>query len=160
MGGVAGARWQDDDQLHLTLRFIGEVDGRTAEDVAEALSAIRATALDLRLEGVGTFDRKGVVDTLWAGVAPREPLAALHRKIDRALIARGLPPEGRAYRPHITLARFGRAGGAVGTFLADQNGLRSDPFAIGCFALFESRIGHGGARYREVSRYRLHNARD
>jgi RNA 2',3'-cyclic 3'-phosphodiesterase len=158
MGGVPGARWQDDGQLHLTLRFVGEVDVRTAEDIADALPAVRANALELRLDGVGTFDRRGVVDTLWAGVAPREPLEALHRKIDRALVGVGLPPEGRAYRPHVTLARFGRRGGDVSAFAERNAALTSALFAVSHFGLFESRIGHGGASYQEIATYRLENA--
>ena len=66
MGGIAGARWQDDDQLHLTLRFIGEVDRHVATDVAAALGSVRHPPFELAVSGVGTFDRKGRIDTLWA----------------------------------------------------------------------------------------------
>ncbi|OAN57502.1 RNA 2',3'-cyclic phosphodiesterase [Sphingobium sp. TCM1] len=153
MAGVPGARWQDDDQLHLTLRFIGEVERHQANDIADALAAIRFAPFDISLSGVGSFDRKGVADTLWAGVQPRDPLAQLHRKIDRACVSAGLAPEGRAYLPHITLARFGRAGGMVDAFLAAHAALASPPFPITGFSLFESRIGHGGARYEAVADY-------
>lgn len=67
MGGISGARWQDDDQLHLTLRFIGKVDGRGADDLADALAGIRVAPFDIGLSGVGWFDRKGRIDALWAG---------------------------------------------------------------------------------------------
>lgn len=87
MGGVAGARWQRDDQLHLTLRFIGEVDRHRASDIADALRTIRFAPFDARIAGVGVFDRRGLIDTLWAGVQPRDPLASLHRKVDRACVA-------------------------------------------------------------------------
>ncbi len=86
MDGIDDARWQDDDQLHITLRYIGEVDSRMAEDVATALSTIRADLPPLRIQGCGMFDSKGHPNAIWAGVAPRDPLAALHRKIDRALV--------------------------------------------------------------------------
>lgn len=76
MGGVAGARWQRDDQLHLTLRFIGEVDRHRASDIADALRTIRFAPFDARIAGVGVFDRRGLIDTLWAGVQPRDPLPA------------------------------------------------------------------------------------
>ncbi|WP_066698395.1 RNA 2',3'-cyclic phosphodiesterase [Sphingobium amiense] len=154
MEGVEGARWQDDDQLHLTLRFIGEVDRRMAEDIAAALTAIRFTSFDAQIHGVGAFDRKGVVDTLWAGVQPRDPLAHLHRKIDRACVALGLAPEGRAYLPHITLARFGRGGAVVDPFLVRHAALSSAPFRVDRFTLFESHVGHAGARYEAVADYR------
>ena len=154
MEGVEGARWQDDEQLHLTLRFVGEVDRRIAEDIAAALANVRFAPFDIRLHGVGQFDRRGVVDTLWAGVQPRDPLAHLHRKIDRACVATGLPPEGRAYLPHITLARFGRSGGMVAPFLLRHGSLSSAPFPVDRFTLFESRIGHAGAQYEAVAEYR------
>lgn len=153
MHSVIGARWQDDDQLHITLRFIGPVDGPMAQDIADALRAIRFAPLDLAIAGVGQFLRKGVVDTLWAGVAPVEPLARLHRKVDRTCVSLGLPPEQRAYMPHVTLARFNRHGGIVEPFLARHGGLNGAPFRIDSFGLFESILGHGGAAYHLVERY-------
>lgn len=153
MGGVIGARWQSDAQLHLTLRFVGEVDRHRANDLVDALHAIRFAPFQAGIAGVGTFDRKGVVDSLWAGVEPRDPLASLHRKIDRACVAVGLPPEGRAYRPHITLARFGRSGGLLDPFLARHAALSSPPFTIDSFAIFESHLGHEGASYRPIAHF-------
>jgi 2'-5' RNA ligase len=153
MEGVEGARWQDDDQLHLTLRFIGEVDRHRANDIADALGAIRFTPFDIALSGAGMFDRRGIVDTLWIGAIPRDPLAALHRKIDRACVAAGLPPEGRAYLPHVTVARFGRFGGDVAPFLARHAGFAAPPFRVDGFTLYESRTGHAGATYEPVADY-------
>lgn len=154
MGGVVGARWQDDAQLHLTLRFIGSVDRHQANDVADALASVRFAPFDIALDGTGCFERRGVIDALWAGVQPRDPLAHLHHKIDRACVRAGLPPEERAYLPHITLARFGRAGGAAAPFLALHAGLAAPAFTVARFALFESHLGHGGASYRAIEHYR------
>ncbi len=155
MEGVPGARWQDEDQLHLTLRFIGEVDARTADDAAAALGSIHAPPLDLRLDGCGMFDTRGRPNAIWAGVAPREPLAALHRKVDQALIRAGLEPERRAYQPHITLARLPGSAGPTDHFLAKHAALSSPPFRITHMALYESTLGHGGATYEPVERYPL-----
>ena len=156
MGGVPGARWQDDDQLHITLRFIGEVETRMAEDVAAMLGSVRAAALELRLAGCGVFDdRRGRPNALWAGIAPREPLAALHRKIDQAVVRTGLEPERRAYLPHITLARMSGSTGPVDRWLAEHAALASAPFAIDAMILYESRLGAGGASYEPVARYPL-----
>lgn len=155
MGGVEGARWQDDDQLHLTVRYIGEVDGRMAEDVALALGNVHAAPLDLRIAGCGSFDSRGRVNALWAGVAPREPLTALHRKVDHALVRIGLPPESRAYLPHITLARLPGSAGSVDGFLASHAALSGPVFRIEHLTLFESELGHGGASYAAIARYPL-----
>lgn len=156
MGGIEGARWQNDGQLHLTLRFIGEVDRHRAEDIAAALGSISGQPFDLTLNSVGMFERRGRVDALWAGVTPHDALRALHNKVDRACVAVGVPPDQRAYLPHITLARLNRSSGPPDDFLALNAGLSSAPFAVGQFGLFESELGRAGAVYHIVERYSLH----
>lgn len=155
MGGVRGARWQEDDQIHLTLRFIGEVDRHMAADVAAVLGQVRHPPFEIALNSLGEFDRRGRRDTLWAGVAPHDQLVALHNKIDQALARIGLPPETRTYLPHITLARFGREAGDIEGFASHYGGLSSTPFPVGHFILFESSLGREGARYDVVERYAL-----
>jgi RNA 2',3'-cyclic 3'-phosphodiesterase len=153
MGGVPGARWQDDDQLHLTLRFIGEVERRQAEDVAAALASIVSPAPQVALAGVGRF-----ANALWAGVAPHDALARLHRKVDRALVVAGLEPERRAYLPHFTLARMSRTVAAsreVDRWLAQHAGLTSASFAMPHLILYESTLARDGARYEPVARWPL-----
>src|SRR6478672_1227085 len=93
-------RWQDDAQLHLTLRFVGEVERPVAEDLADALGRVRAAPFDIRIKSVGRFDQRNS-GALWAGVEPKEPLAALAAKIERACLGVGLEPERRAFHPHI-----------------------------------------------------------
>ena len=155
MGGVRGARWQSDDQLHLTLRFIGEVDRHTAEDVHAALESVRHPRFTLSLSGVGAFDRRGEPTALWAGVSPHEPLKLLHKKVDQAIARAGLEPERRAYSPHITLARMSRGGGPVQPLIESAGGLSSPPFAVDDFRLYESSLGPEGAVYTVVARYPL-----
>lgn len=155
MGGVAGARWQSDEQLHLTLRFIGEVDRHQANDVAAALASLHYPRFELRLAGVGTFDRRGQVKALWAGVTPHEALGGLNKKVDQAVVRAGVPPEPRAYHPHITLARINRDTGPLDGFVAAHGGLSSAPFAVDDFCLYESQLGAGGSIYTIVERYPL-----
>jgi len=155
MGGVEDARWQTDAQLHVTLRFLGAVDGRTADAVAEALAAVRASAFGVVLRGVGLFEKKGKVHSLWAGLSPVEPLAALHARIDRTLVAIGLPPEQRAYRPHVTLARMAQPAAAVAPFLSHHADLSSPPYTVDAFTLFESLPTSEGSVYRPLATYGL-----
>jgi RNA 2',3'-cyclic 3'-phosphodiesterase len=155
MGGVPGARWQADDQLHITLRFIGEVDRPMAEDVALALGSVHAPPLEIAIAGTGQFDRRGRPQALWAGVQPRDALAALHRKVDQALVRCGLLPEHRAYLPHFTLARMNAAAGAADAFLQHHAALASLPFRLDHFLLYERHLGHEAARYEAVGRYPL-----
>lgn len=158
MGGVDGARWQDDDQLHLTLRFIGEVETPQAEDVAAALAGIAAPPVDASIAGFGTFERRGRVDALWARIAPEAALAALHRKVDRALIAAGVAPDTRQFVPHVTLARFSRTDGdpvAVARWIAARGTIPAPAFGLAYLYLFESRLGHAGAAYEAIARWPL-----
>lgn len=155
MGGISGARWQNDDQLHLTLRFLGEVDRHRAGDIHAALGAIHHPPFEIALSGVGTFDRRGRPEAVWAGVAPHAPLKALHKKVDAALLRVGIEPGERAYLPHITLARLNRSSGPVGNLLAQAAGLASPPFAVDGFALFASTLTPAGAVYTIVERYAL-----
>ncbi|WP_375398520.1 RNA 2',3'-cyclic phosphodiesterase [uncultured Sphingomonas sp.] len=158
MNGVAPARWQDDDQLHLTLRYIGEVERPVAEDVAALLGQVHGAAPCIALSGTGTFAKDGRADTLWAGVTPHGALAALHHKVDQAVVRAGLPPDRRAYLPHITLARIARRAGDVAEIArwrADTAALTSDPFTLDHLTLFESHLGRSGASYEPVERWRL-----
>ncbi|MEO7814752.1 MAG: RNA 2',3'-cyclic phosphodiesterase [Sphingomicrobium sp.] len=152
--GPPGWAWQDDEQLHLTLRYIGEVERPVAEDVATALGTIHAVSVAICLSGVGWFDQRPR-GALFARCAPAEPLAALHKKIDRALVRIGLEPERRAYLPHITLARR-RAGAVDPTGWVERNaGLSSDPALATSMILYESQHGRHGSAYDAIARYPL-----
>lgn len=155
MHGIARARWQDDEQLHLTLRFIGEVDRHRAEDIAAALGALHASAVSARIAGVSLFKHQGRPHMVWAGVEPHAPLAALHRKVGQLLARVGIEPETRAFVPHITLARLHRGSGPVAPFLSLHSDLASADFVFGHVTLYESEMGHGGSRYHPVARYPL-----
>jgi 2'-5' RNA ligase len=155
MGGVSGARWQTDEQLHITLRFIGEVDRHRASDIHAALGAVHHPPFDIAVSGLGTFDRRGQPEVVWAGVAPHEPIAALHRKVDQALTRVGVEPDRRAYHPHITLARLKRTSGRVDHLIGGAGGLASPPFAVDAFALYESKLTPEGAIYSAIERYAL-----
>lgn len=155
MEGLPALRWQDDEQLHLTLRFVGEIERPLAEDLAAALGTLRFEPFDIRVAGVGRFDhhKRGA---LWAGVEPRTHLAALAAKVERICVSVGLPPERRAFHPHITLARWGRGqGAALDPWLAANAALRSDAFRVDAFTLYQSRLGRDGAHYEAVADYPL-----
>lgn len=153
-GGPPGWAWQREEQLHLTLRFIGEVERPVAEDIAAALGSIRSSPVDFGLHGVGFFDqgRQGV---LFARAVPREPLEALHRKVERALLTAGLEPERRAFLPHITLARRRRNAVEPSNWLEAHAALSAPPEPIDQFTLYESRLGHDGAHYEVMAEYPL-----
>jgi 2'-5' RNA ligase len=148
-------RWQDEEQLHLTLRFVGEVDRPVADDLAAALSRIRAGPFSAWIKGVGRFEQRSS-GALWAGVEPKEPLAALAAKVERVCQQVGLEPERRAFHPHITLARWkGRRTREIASYLDRHRALASGPWEVDALVLFESRLSRHGAHYEEVVSYAL-----
>jgi RNA 2',3'-cyclic 3'-phosphodiesterase len=159
MGGVSGARWQTDDQLHLTLRFVGEVDRHVAGDVHAVLGTVHQAPFEIAVSGVGAFERRGEPHTLWAGIAPQEPVKALNRKVEQALARAGLPPEARAFHPHVTLARLPRGAGSIRPLLEAAGGVSGPSFEVAAFCLFESRLTPEGAVYSAVERYPLNGSR-
>ena len=155
MDDSADFRWQGEEQLHLTLRFVGEVERPIANDLASSLARIHAEPFELRIAGVGRFEQ-GSGGALWAGVHPKAPVAALAAKVERVCQENGLEPERRAFHPHITLARWkGRRSRAVHDFFERNGGLSSDPFEVAELTLFESHLSRHGAHYQEVARYPL-----
>lgn len=155
MDDSADFRWQNEEQLHLTLRFIGDVERPIAGDIADALGRVQATSFALKLSGVGRFEQRNG-GALWAGVQPRDEVAALAAKIERTCQEAGLQPERRAFHPHITLARWkGRRSREAADFLQRHASLTSEPFDVAAFTLFESRLSRHGAHYEEVASYPL-----
>ena len=155
MDDSADFRWQDEEQLHLTLRFIGEVERPLANDLAASLARIRAEPFELRIAGAGRFEQRNG-GALWAGVEPKSPVTALAGKVERVCQDNELQPERRAFHPHITLARWkGRRTREVHDFLERKRGLSSQPFPVAEFTLFESRLSRHGAHYEEVAVYPL-----
>jgi len=155
MGDVPGARWQHDEQLHLTLRFIGEVDRHAAEDVAAALGSVSHPAFSLRIDGIGCFDRRGRIDTIWAGVTPHDAVKSLHVAVSRALVRAGIRPEERAFIPHITLARFSRGQEPPSPLPMQQLWPAPLEAQFDHFTLYESELGASGPIYSVIERYRL-----
>lgn len=149
-------RWVSDEQLHLTLRFVGEVERPLANDIASALQNVRSPRFELRVKGVGKFEKRNG-GVLWAGVDPKEPVVALAAKVERLLQQVGLEPEHRAFSPHVTLARWNRSNAeAVDSFLRRNSNLLSNSFEVDRFLLFESKLSRHGAHYEEVAAFRLH----
>jgi 2'-5' RNA ligase len=155
MEGLEGARWQDEEHLHLTLRFIGEVERPLANELADALSRVEAPPFPLAIAGVGHFERKGRPHALWAGLAASEGLEVLRQRVECACTSVGLERETRRFAAHITLARLGPGSGAIGGWLAANGALRTEPWEVEAFSLIESHLAHTGALYEEVVRYPL-----
>ncbi len=154
--GVPGARWVAPENLHLTLRFIGELDGRQAQDVDAALIAIRNPRFSLILTELGYFGTETKLRSVWVGAELSEPLMRLQAKVEQVLQRAGLDPESRKFRPHVTLARFNtKPGKHLCDFISRHALVRGTPFAVEEFVLYSSFLGQGGAIHRAEARYPL-----
>ena len=148
-GGIEGARWQNTEQMHLTLRFIGEVNPLRQADIHAALASLRFTPFQVTLAGIGLFGKARKPRALWVGVEDAKPLRHLHEKIIHSLLGAGVAPEERKFMPHVTLARFsgGRAR-RLEDYLDHYAGLALPAFDVRSFALISSHLSQAGARYR------------
>ncbi len=154
--GLPGARWVRPEQLHLTLRFIGEVDGGMFQDIQEGLGDTGVDQFTLQLDGVGFFPPRGRPRVVWVGLRPCDGLLHLQRRIESCLVALGLEPETRKFAPHITIARLKNTPPArVGRFLENHNLFCSTPFPVAEFFLYSSILGRNGAVHRIEAGYPL-----
>ena len=144
---LSGAKWIEPEDMHITLRFAGDIDGRTADEFAGFLGGVRAKPFPVSIAGVGAFGGRDP-RVLWAGVDGGEPLDALQRANERAARAAGLDPEGHPFKAHVTLARVRRARPqAIAQFLSENGALRIEPFMATRFVLLSARPGSGGGPY-------------
>ncbi|MDL2399577.1 RNA 2',3'-cyclic phosphodiesterase [Rhizobium calliandrae] len=158
-GGLPGARWIDVENYHITLRFIGDVDGRTADEIVERLDRIDRPEFQLRLEGIGSFGSKKP-HSVWAGVTQTPDMYALQGEIERICQRIGLPPDPRKFTPHVTLARLksSRVDDVV-HYLSGRGNFHTAPFTVGRFVLLSSRESVGGGPYLTEEVFPLHEAR-
>lgn len=154
--GVPGARWVQPEQMHLTLRFIGEVDGGIFRDIKEGLAGIKAVPFSLQVKGLGFFPPRKAPRVLWAGISPVEEVSTLRNRIENRLVGMGLEPEGRKYSPHITLARLHDTPPArLGRFLAGNSLFATEPFLVSEFHLYSSELTAKGAFHTIEASYSL-----
>lgn len=155
-GGLPGARWVDPDNYHITLRFIGDIDERTAEDVFSVLGGgRRRDAIAVTLDGLASFggERPRAV---FARAAPVNGLAELQAEQERLVRRVGLPPERRKFTPHVTLARLRDASPIdVAGYIATRGHFPRLTFAARRFVLFSARESTGGGPYVVEAAYPL-----
>jgi len=154
-GGLPRARWIEPDDYHLTLRFIGDIDMVQAEAVAEGLSRVHRSDFPLRLVGIGALGTRNP-RAIVANVETAPPLTGLQAEHERILQRVGLPPEGRKYTPHVTLARLRNVREQnIAEYLTLRGGFHAGPFAVRRFVLFSSRNSSGGGPYVVEEAYPL-----
>lgn len=167
---VPDARWVRPESLHVTLKFVGEKNPESVEQIKAALASIKANSFDLSFRGCGFFPTPKAARVFWIGIESKPELASLARQVDKATAALGIPKEEHAFTPHLTLARAGRGSGAPGWQKADgpnQNFQKLQeklaaltPPEFGTmtareFFLYESQLMRGGSRYTKIAQFAL-----
>ena len=146
-GGIPGARWIDVENYHLTLRFIGDVDGHLADEIAQGLDRVYRPSFDLQLSGVDAFGSRKP-HAIYAAARPSPELTALQAEIDRICTRAGAPSDQRKFVPHVTLARLRNADdGEVARYLSGRSNFSALPFRVSRFVLMSSRDSVGGGPY-------------
>ena len=154
-GGLPGARWIDPENYHVTLRFIGDIDGRIANEIAHSLFSVKRKPFEVALQGLSSFGGnkpRAVV----ASIAPSRPLMELQAELERLMQRVGLDPEGRKFTPHVTLARLRHASDRdVADYLSVRGYFPTKAFTVDRFVLFSSRASVGGGPYLVEDEYAL-----
>ena len=154
--GLPNARWVHPENMHVTLRFIGDVDDGQTEDIDAVLGAISVPAFPMTLTGIGCFERGRKVGAVWVGVEAGEAISHLHEKVESAVVRSGFEPEHRKFKAHVTLARLRNTPvRRVGEFIEARGAFLHGPFAADRFTLFRSHLGHEGAHYEALVDYPL-----
>jgi len=146
--GLPGAKWVNPEQMHLTLRFIGDVDSTVFKDVRDALLDVQSEPFSMLLEGIGFFPPRKQPRVVWVGIRKSEQLIQLRNRIESVLVRAGLEPEGRKYAPHITLARLKNTPPSkIGAYLVHNGMFLSEEFSVGEFLLYSSVLNSKGAKH-------------
>ncbi len=155
-GGLPGARWLEPHNLHVTLLFMGELANEDLQELDWHLQGLSQASFHLQLQGFGSFDRSGLCNSLWAGVAPCEPLTVLAKQLRRLAKRLNIPYDGKKFHPHVTLARFSvRPRAALLPWIEERAGEPMPSFVVDAFHLYSSKLQAQGAEYRIEASYAL-----
>ncbi|MGE0765821.1 MAG: RNA 2',3'-cyclic phosphodiesterase [Hyphomicrobiaceae bacterium] len=146
-GPLPGAKWIETENMHITLRFAGDIDNREADELVGFLDGIEAAPFQIMIREMGAFGGRDP-RAIYAGIERNPELEHLQRAVERACRSAGLVAEPRAFKPHVTLARLrGTKADVVARFLGSRGSIAIGPITIDQFALFSSRPNVGGGPY-------------
>ena len=154
---IKGVRWYGPDHIHLTMRFIGEVEDDIVGEVQQALYSIEAPAIELESDGVGLFFAKKRPRVIWVGLQPAEPLKELRSRIDEALQHIGLPEDKKAFKPHVTIGKCKKSvdKGSVLDLKDDYGDWKEAAGKLSTLTLYSSTLSPEGAIHTPLEHYPL-----
>lgn len=150
------ARWTPPDQFHLTLRFLGDVEEDTSDQLIEVLAEAKVEPFELGGDGLDVFPSRRRPRVLVARIDRHPQLMRLQQQIDRRVLGLGIPEDRRSFNPHVTLARLKGAGPQeVREFMKQHADFRLGAFRVDRFHLYRSDLGPNGAVHTVLETYRL-----
>lgn len=152
----ADARWTRPEGIHLTLKFLGEISAQQEAQVKDALGRLdRFEMFSVRIQGFGFFPNAKSPRVFWAGLEAPPGLARLAEQVESAMERLGFPPEGRPFKPHLTLARFKipRPHPNLEALVSAEDHPPLGAFEVSEFFLWQSRLQPGGAEYHKIARF-------
>jgi 2'-5' RNA ligase len=153
--GIPKTRWTPPEQLHLTLRFIGEVDGQLFRQIVDQLETVKFDQFSLQFNGLGYFPPRRHPNILWVGVNKNEALTQLQRRLETCLVKLGLEPEHRKFHPHLTIARLAPVTslGKLADYLALNGAFTLPAFTVRDFRLYSSHLTRQGADHQLEAKF-------
>jgi len=151
-----GIRWTTPDTLHLTLRFIGDVEPAARDDLVEALDVPGENRFAITLKGIGYFPPRKQPKIVWVGLEENDALMKLQSEVETACRTVGLEPDDRPFTPHITIGRVrGASKKEVLSFINQHKRFRMDDIPVEEFILYESKLYRDGAVHTPIHRFPL-----
>lgn len=155
--GAAKVKWVEEENIHLTLKFLGDIDESKAETIRNALEGVAFRKFSLKVKGFGAFPDEDYIKVLWAGLEPHEEVNALQMEIDKAMEPVGFK-RGSKFHPHVTIGRvrFVKDKVLMKKWLSNlkESGYEKE-FSVESFVLKRSRLGPGGPVHEEIGSFRL-----
>ena len=153
---IDGLRWQDPDQLHLTLKFLGETEPERVPEIHQNLSQVEAPAFSMTIKGFGYFPKGKQPRVLWSGINKNKSLEKLQQFIEQTCTSMGFDAETRSFKPHVTIARIdGTPKQEVMSFINQHKKFRISDVPVDEFVLYESKLSSEGAIHIRKKSFKL-----
>lgn len=153
---IEGLRWQQEEKLHLTIKFLGEIDSERVIKVQDALTSVNLSEFSITLDGLGYFPKGKQPRVLWVGIEKNEPLQELYQTVESRCADLGFDPEQRSFKPHVTIGRIkGASKSKIESFIDQHKQFHISDVPVGEFVLFESKLHPDGAKHFRKEAYSL-----
>lgn len=159
-GYLEGVKWVSPEGMHLTLKFLGEVEPARIEAIVEAMAeaALTVEPFDFSFGGGGAFPSLQKARVIWAGLRGEVgKVAALASSLEAALVQKGFPAETRAFTPHLTLGRLRHPlpGEKINKFIAEAQTFSTELTRARAITLYQSRLSRQGATYSVLRQMKI-----